>query len=103
MKIKATLCALLVCLCLPAFAQGDGGFPAGMLGVSGGRYVFGQISTYARHQFMLDTHTGRLWKLVCIKTDERSKECSETALDPTPYLTESGGRSGFSPPDQGRR
>jgi hypothetical protein len=29
-----------------------------------GRFVFGQISEFARHQFMLDTQTGELWQLV---------------------------------------
>jgi hypothetical protein len=31
-----------------------------------GRYVFGQISTFRRDQFMLDTQTGRLWEIVTI-------------------------------------
>ena len=29
----------------------------------GGRFVFGQISNSAKDQFMLDTYTGRLWKI----------------------------------------
>ncbi len=29
-----------------------------------GRYVFGQISDAEKDQFMLDTQTGRLWRLV---------------------------------------
>ncbi|WP_262694608.1 hypothetical protein [Kordiimonas aquimaris] len=29
-----------------------------------GRFVFGQISRFRRDQYMLDTHTGRLWQIV---------------------------------------
>lgn len=29
-----------------------------------GRFVFGQISDWRRDQYMLDTQTGRLWKIV---------------------------------------
>jgi len=28
-----------------------------------GRFVFGQISDSTKDQFMLDTHTGRLWRI----------------------------------------
>jgi len=28
-----------------------------------GRFVFGQISDSSKDQFMLDTHTGRLWRI----------------------------------------
>ncbi len=34
-----------------------------VLSSSGGRFVFGQISDSAKDQFMLDTYTGRLWKI----------------------------------------
>ena len=34
-----------------------------VLSSSGGRFVFGQISDSAKDQFMLDTCTGRLWKI----------------------------------------
>lgn len=43
-----------------------------------GRYVFGQISDYRRDQYMLDTATGKLWKIVCV-SDNASKspdDCS---------------------------
>jgi hypothetical protein len=30
---------------------------------TGGRYVFGQISDSSKDQFMLDTETGRLWRI----------------------------------------
>jgi hypothetical protein len=34
------------------------------LGTSSGRYVFGQISSARKDQYMLDTQTGRLWQIV---------------------------------------
>lgn len=43
-----------------------------------GHYVFGQISKYARHQYMLDTKTGKLWIIVKTKFG--------LALEPIPYL-----------------
>jgi hypothetical protein len=33
------------------------------LGAGGARYVFGQISESSKDQFMLDTLTGRLWRI----------------------------------------
>jgi hypothetical protein len=34
-----------------------------VLGCSGGRFVFGQISDSSKDQYMLDTQTGRLWRI----------------------------------------
>jgi hypothetical protein len=34
-----------------------------ILSSSGGRFVFGQISDSSKDQFMLDTQTGRLWRI----------------------------------------
>ena len=39
------------------------------LSAPGGRYVFGQIGLARADQFMLDTQTGRLWRLVVDKND----------------------------------
>lgn len=36
---------------------------AGCLAAQGGRYVFGQVSESGKDQFMLDTQTGRLWRM----------------------------------------
>lgn len=35
-----------------------------LLASENGRYVFGQISEMRRDQYMLDTRTGKLWKIV---------------------------------------
>jgi len=44
-----------------------------------GRYVFSQVSEFARHQYMLDTQTGRLWQIV-------SDEHEQLKLSPIPYI-----------------
>jgi len=53
------------------------------LGCPGGRFVFGQISDSSKDQYMLDTATGRLWRIA---------ESGEVGifLRPVPYRTESG-------------
>ncbi len=38
--------------------------PAGkVLSATGGRFVFGQISDSSKDQYMVDTRTGRLWRI----------------------------------------
>jgi hypothetical protein len=56
------LAFLVVILGSQSFAQGDA--PGSVLAATGGRFVFGQVSPFAKHQYMLDTKTGRLWQLV---------------------------------------
>lgn len=38
--------------------------PQKILSSEGGRFVFGQVSDFRRDQFMLDTKTGKLWKVI---------------------------------------
>jgi len=57
-----------------------------ILSSENGRFVFGQVSNSGKDQFMLDTATGRLWRI------------SETGrigifLKSVPYLDEKGERS----------
>jgi hypothetical protein len=54
-----------------------------VLSSSTGRYVFGQISDSGKDQFMLDTQTGRVWRV---------SESSEVGmfLSPVPYKTGEG-------------
>lgn len=42
--------------------------PVGVKNING-RYKLGQISTYRRDQFLLDTLTGRVWRIVKSKND----------------------------------
>ncbi|HUT69496.1 MAG TPA: hypothetical protein VMW89_02365 [Desulfatiglandales bacterium] len=63
-----------------------------------GRYVFGQISDSGQDQFMLDTATGRLWRLtkrsdigVCLSTvPYRSAEGECSALPENAPVSEAG-------------
>lgn len=54
-----------------------------VLSAAGGRFVFGQISDSGKDQFMLDTLTGRLWRV---------GESSDVGmhLKPIPYRKEDG-------------
>lgn len=54
-----------------------------VLSAAGGRFVFGQISDSGKDQFMLDTLTGRLWRI---------GESSDVGmhLKPIPYRREDG-------------
>ncbi|MBW2064198.1 MAG: hypothetical protein JRJ03_04610 [Deltaproteobacteria bacterium] len=63
----------------------------GVLSSAGGRYVFGQISDSSRDQFMLDTLTGRLWRIA------KSGEIG-LFLRAIPYKTEKGDYSPFPDP-----
>lgn len=56
------------------------------LSCPGGRFVFGQISSDSKDQFMLDTITGRLWRIA------ESGEVG-TFLRSVPYRQQDGGYS----------
>jgi hypothetical protein len=45
-----------------AFAQASTNRPQALGG--GGRFVFGQINEFSADQYLLDTQTGRVWRLV---------------------------------------
>ena len=47
----------------PAFAQNEADVTGSVLAAPSGRFVFGQMSGSGEDQYMLDTQTGRLWKL----------------------------------------
>jgi hypothetical protein len=46
--------------------------PGEHLSTNSGRFVFGQIGGYRRDQYMLDTHTGRLWLITADSTGAES-------------------------------
>ena len=66
---------------------------AGSLSAEGGRFVFGQISDMARHQYMLDTKTGRLWVVVA---DASGSPC----LQAVPYMIDRSRRNTLNAPTQ---
>lgn len=57
-----------------------------------GRFVFGQISDFRADQYMLDTKTGRLWKIV-LRSDGRGD-----MLQLVPYGSDDGASMSVSPP-----
>ncbi len=68
----------------------------GVLAAPAGRYVFGQISDSSKDQFMLDTHTGRLWRMsesgtigIYLKSVPFRSEAGEYA--PLPEKIDEGG------------
>lgn len=71
-----------------------------VLSSSNGRFVFGQVSEFARYQYMLDTQTGRLWQVseyVPTKPDGTpDKENATSVLSPIPYY-EGQGKFGSTP------
>ena len=54
-----------------------------VLSATHGRYVFGQISDSSQDQFMLDTETGRLWRLT-------KRSDIGVCLSTVPYRSEEG-------------
>lgn len=54
-----------------------------VLSTSGGRYVFGQISSFRSDQYMLDTQTGRLWEAV-------TSTNGAVSLQEVPYVSTAG-------------
>ncbi len=65
------------------------------------RYVFGQISDYRRDQYMLDTRTGRLWRIVTRKLAPKEGETPTgdgfEVLEPVPYTNVNDGRLSITP------
>ena len=72
-----------------ALAQNN--LPGAVIASSGGRFVFGQMSGSGEDQYLLDTQTGRLWKL-------QSPE-GALALVPVPYRAADATRT-VLPPDE---
>ena len=65
-----------------AFAQQSESVPR-ILATEGGRFVFGQVSSLRKDQYMLDTKTGRLWQIV------ESKD-GRAGLQAIPFILQNG-------------
>ena len=78
-KGERTMKRLLQFICILFLFVADVAFCGNVLQSEGGRYAFGQISEYARHQYMLDTKTGMLWILT------EDKGGGNLQLQPIPY------------------
>ena len=73
--------------------------PSVVLNSANGRFAFGQVGTFRSDQYLLDTQTGRLWKVSCIKGDGVS--CETLGLLPAIYVDANGSTAGTSPPNPG--
>jgi hypothetical protein len=57
---------------------------AAVLAAPGGRYVLGQLSSFRKDRFLLDTQTGRVWVIVVDKTG------ADVGLEAVPYVADGG-------------
>jgi len=93
MRVLYAIGISVVVLCLVVMGEANAQFGVSptqvtmdkgkVLSAAGGRFVFGQISDSGKDQFMLDTLTGRLWRV---------GESSDVGmhLRPIPYRKEDG-------------
>lgn len=96
--MKNLLIAALAAAVIPCFAQTSTSPPGSVMSSQGGRFVLGQLSSFRRDQFMLDTQSGRAWTLVCTKTPENDPMgCALWALQPVLYLDTGGHSVGVVP------
>ena len=93
MELRHGVSILVLVLCLGILGEANAQFGVSptqvtmdkgkILSAAGGRFVFGQISDSGKDQFMLDTLTGKLWRI---------GESSDVGmhLRPIPYRMEDG-------------
>jgi len=95
--IRISRVAAMALACLSGAASADD-IPQ-VLSAAGGRFVFGQISTYHSDQYLLDTQTGRLWKIVCFQDPPPvgAAICSDRRLVQLPFVTPAGGQDLYAP------
>jgi hypothetical protein len=83
MKTKLIILSALLFLLVGEIANAQAISQPAVLSSSGGRYVFGQISSVRADQYMLDTQTGRLWQ-IAVDTN------NAPILQAVPYKSVSG-------------
>lgn len=94
--MRITVLAAILAIAPAAFAQNN--YTAGTALSGNGRFVLGQISAYRKDQFVIDTQTGRVWRLVCLRGNPAADECGRTAFQPTTYLDFADKEIGWTPP-----
>ena len=92
--IKATTVVALMAMSGAVLAED---VPGSVLTASGGRYVLGQLSKFRMDQYLLDTQTGRMWQLTCLK-DGGGGLCEQGALMPVQYVSTPDGYTVTPPP-----
>lgn len=88
--MKAMFVAAAAFFVLNAPASAADGY--NMLGVPGGRYVYGWTGGTAKTAALLDTQTGRMWEIVCIVADTTAMNpsCMRTEFRPYFFKKENG-------------
>lgn len=95
--MRAIMMVVFLAIIGPALAEPVEVIPPQNKVLSAGsqRYVFGQISDFRRDQYMLDTKTGQLWRIVELECEKKSEpgakddECP-SILSAVPYRTLDG-------------
>lgn len=96
MKLLATA-ILALGVTTPAWSQSQSAGGSVMAGP--GRFVLGQLSGFRRDQYLLDTQTGRVWILSCLKPNEKdSNSCDVPALVASVFVDATGNVGGYLPP-----
>jgi hypothetical protein len=85
--MKLIVFAAVLFFCFVSYGQDA---PGSVLSSPGQRFVFGQVSPYAKHQYMIDTKTGRLWQLV-----RSSLDTTCLVLDEIPYIKYNPAKENF--------
>lgn len=88
--LPATAVVLLAAALAPPAVAQSSNRPAALSG--SGPFVFGQVNELVADQYMLDTRTGRLWRLV------DTADGTGSVLEPVPYALPDG-RSQALPPE----
>lgn len=89
---RMTALLLAIAAFAPPLAAQSSNRPAVLEG--SGRFVFGQVNELVADQYMLDTQTGRLWRLV------DTADGTGSVLEPVPYALPDGGSQAMPPEPQ---
>lgn len=85
--MKTVLALLLVILPLQGQEKTRSRHVTPILAAANGRYVFGQISEMRQDQILLDTQTGRMWRMVIVPTKGPDGQYTDVpALAPIEFL-----------------
>lgn len=87
--MRRTAVGVLISLAALAASAQNSNRPE-VLSAAGGRFVFGQVNEFGRDKFMLDTQTGRLWRLVCVRLSPSGGCEGGSVLEPVEFAQPDG-------------
>ena len=79
--VRLMLVVVGLLLAIVCNAYSAEGWPTGVLNSPNGRFVLGQINQLVRDQFLLDTYTGKVWRLSLYEKDNPN-----VAFYPVPFI-----------------